>query len=174
MRRSAYNIAVCAVFGALQLIFLVCAKYVEILTLSFYVLCACALIVPLTKKMYKESILTFIAVSILSFFIGLTPECFVYMLIGGAYTLISVLTWEKKLTPIVAYPIKILWTNLSFFILYLFFKEFVTIDLSSFGIDSVPIWVYPIAITIITIVYDLLLRYLYISLGKLSDRIFKS
>ena len=174
MRKSAYNIAVCAVFGALQLIFIVCAKYVEILTLSFYVLAACALIMPLTKKMYKESILAFIAVSILSFFVGLVPECLVYALICGAYTLISVLLWEKKVTLFLSYPIKIVWTNLSFLVFYFFFREFVTVDLSQWGIETVAFWIYPIAVTVITVVYDFLLRYLYLSLGKISDRIFRN
>ena len=174
MRKSAYNIAVCAVFGALQLIFIVCAKYVEILTLSFYVLSACALIIPLTKKMYKESVLAYVAVSLLSFFIGLVPECFVYILICGAYTLISVLTWEKKVTPFISYPIKIVWTNLSFLVFYFFFKEFVTLDLTKFGIEEIAFWVYPVAITVITVIYDFLLKYLYLSLAKLSERIFKN
>lgn len=173
MNKSAYNIAVCAVFGALQLIFIVCAKYVEILTLSFYVLASCALIVPLTKKMYKESILTFIAVGILSFFLGLVPECLVYALICGAYTLISVILWKKNVTLVLSYLIKIVWTNLSFLVFYFFFREFVTIDLSQWGIDTIAFWIYPVAVTIITVVYDFLLRYLYSSLAKISDRIFK-
>lgn len=174
MRKSAYNIAVCAIFGALQLIFIVCAKYVEILTLSFYVLASCALIMPLTKKMYKESILTFVAVSILSSILGLIPECFVYILISGAYTLISVIAWDKKVKPIFSYPIKIIWTNLSFLVFYFFFREFITIDLSQWGIEIISFWIYPIVVTIITVVYDFLLRYLYLSLTKFSDRIFKN
>ena len=174
MRRSAYNIAVCAMFGALQLIFVVCAKYVEILTLSFYVLCACAMMFPITKKMYKESILTFIAVSILSFFIGLVPECIIYAMISGGYTLLSVLLREKKVHIVLSYAIKIAWTILSFFVLYIFFKEFVTIDLSKFGVGEVPLWVYPLVVAVVTIVYDVLLKYLYSYISKLSDKIFKN
>lgn len=174
MQKSAYNIAVCAIFGALQLIFIVCAKYVEILTLSFYVLASCALIMPLTKKMYKESILTFVAVSILSSILGLIPECLVYILISGAYTLISVIAWDKKVKPIFSYPIKIIWTNLSFLVFYFFFREFITIDLSQWGIETISFWIYPIVVTIITVVYDFLLRYLYLSLTKFSDRFFKN
>ena len=174
MRRSSYNIAVCAMFGALQLIFVVCAKYVEILTLSFYVLSACAMMFPLTKKMYKESILTFIAVGILSFFIGLVPECIIYAMISGGYTLLAVLLGEKKVNIILSYVIKIAWTVLSFFVLYFFFREFVTLDLSKFGIGEIPLWVYPVAVAVITIVYDILLKYLYLYVGKLSSKIFKN
>ena len=174
MRNSAYNIAVCAMFGALQLIFLVCAKYVEILTLSFYALSVCALIMPLTKKMYKESILTYFAVSILSFFLSLIPECFVYILLCGAYTLLVVLFKEKKVTPFVAIPVKVIWVNISFFVFYIFFREFITLDLSKFGINEVPLWAYLVAVSIIAVIYDFLIKYLFTGLERLSDRIFRN
>lgn len=173
MKNSAHNIAVCAVFGALQLIFLVCAKYIGFITLSFYVLASCALMMPLTVKMYKEGILTYIAVSILSFFLVGIPDCLVYIAFIGAYTIFSVYSYDKKLPHVIALPIKIVWANVVFYIFYAVFTSFIKIDLSQFGITHINYTILVVIVSLVAIVYDLFLAYMYRYLCTLSDRIFK-
>ncbi len=173
MKNSSYNLAVCAVFGAIQLIFLLCAKYVDMITLTFYVLTSCAMMVPLTAKMYKEGILTYVAVSILAFFLIGIPDCFVYILFSGAYTIFTVFAYEKKLQAIIAYPIKILWANLVFYLFYIIFTGFIQIDLSQLGIADIPYYVFVIIVSVLVILYDLLMTYMYKYVCTLTDRIFR-
>lgn len=173
MKRSAYNIAICAVFGALQLICLLCAKYIDIATLSFYVLTSCAMMLPLSAKMYKESILTYIAVSVLSIFIIGIPDCLIYILFSGAYTIFTVVCYEKNFSPFFAYPIKILWANAVFYLFYAVFSSLIQINLTDFGITHIEYYVFIIIVSLLVILYDFLLIYLYKYLQHLSERIFK-
>ena len=173
MKNSSYNIAVCAVFGAIQLICLLCAKYVDMITLTFYVLSSCALMVPLTVRMYKESILTYIAVSILAFFLVGIPDCLVYILFSGAYTIFTIYASDKKWSPFISFPIKILWANGVFYLFYVVFSGFIQIDLSRFGIATIEYYVFIIAITILVLLYDMLMQYMFRYVCTLSNRIFK-
>ncbi len=173
MRNSAHNIAICAVFGALQLIFLVCAKYIGMITLSFYVLASCALIMPLTVKMYKEATLTYVAVSILSFFLIGIPDCLVYITFIGAYTIFCVFTYDKRISYLISAPIKIIWANAVFYLLYVIFTSFIKIDLSQFGITEIKYYVFVIIVSVLAILYDYFLIYMYKYLCTLSNRIFK-
>lgn len=173
MKKSSYNLAVCAVFGAIQLIFLLCAKYVDRITLTFYVLSSCAMMVPLTVKMYKEGILTYVAVSILSLFLINIPDCLVYITFSGAYTIFTVFAYDKKLSPFIAYPIKLVWSNLVFYLFYVVFSGFIQVDLSSFGISHIEYYVFIIAVSALTLLYDALLIYMYKYICTLSNRIFR-
>lgn len=173
MNRSAYNISICAIFGALQLVFLICAKYIGMITLSFYVLASCAMMIPLTAKMYKESILTYFAVSALAFFIVGFPDCLVYITFSGAYTIFTVFCYEKRLSGFIAYPIKIIWANLVFYLFYIVISNFIKIDLSQYGIEQIEYYVFVLAVTILILAYDFLLIYLYKYLSTLAEKIFK-
>ncbi len=173
MKNSSYNIAVCAVFGALQLICLICAKYIGMITLTFYVLASCAMMLPLTAKMYKEGVLTYVAVSLLSLFIVGIPDCLVYITFSGAYTIFTVFAFEKKLSPLIAYPIKIVWANLVFYLFYIVFTSFIQIDLSKFGVENVSYFVFVIIVSVLVVLYDYLMLYMYRYMQGLSGRIFR-
>lgn len=175
MVNSSKKLAICAVFGAIQIIFLLCAKYLEVATLSFYALCAITLMLPLSQKMYKEGILTYIAVSILSFFTVGIPECFVYLFICGGFTLISVLFYEKRIKLYLSIPVKIIFANLILTFFFFLFPTFIAIDFTKFNLSFGEIGFihYAIIATIIALLYDLFMIYVYKRLDFISGRIFK-
>ncbi len=175
MVKSSRNISICAIFGALQIIFLLCAKYLEIITISFYALTSLALMIPFTQKMYKEGMLTYVAVSILSVFLVGIPECLVYVTISGGFTLIFILLKEKKIKPFVSIPIEIIFANLVLLLFYSFFNSFIAIDLSklNFGIEKIEFYHYAIITTILAILLDCFLRFAYKYLKMYADRLFK-
>ena len=175
MNNSSKNITFCAIFGALQIVFLLCAKYLEVITLSFYVLTSFALLMPFTKGMVKEGILTYIAVSILSCLLVGIPECFIYIAISGGYTLLFVLFRAKNIKPYFAFPVKIIYAILVLIFFYFVFNSFINIDLSkiNIGLKSVEFYHYAILATIIVVLYDLFLSFCYKYLVFLSDKYLK-
>lgn len=174
MVKSSKNIVICSAFGAIQVILMLCAKYLEFATLSFYVLCALALMMPLKQKLYKESILTYCAVSILSFLLVGIPECFVYLFICGGFTLLSVLFYDKKIPLIISIPVKIVIANLILLFFYFLFSSFIAIDLTNINlhIGEIKLYHYAILATAIALIYDFFMIYLYKHLQNWSDKIF--
>ena len=162
-------------FGALQIVFLLCAKYLEVVTLSFYVLTSFALMMPFIKGLYKEGVLTYVAVSILSVFLVGVPECFVYIAISGGYTLLFVLFRTKKVKIYFSLPVKIVFANLVLLFFYFVFNSFVNIDLSklNIGLNSLEYYHYAIIATVFVVIYDFLLSFCYRYLEFLSNKYFK-
>lgn len=175
MVKSSKNVAICAAFGAIQIIALLCAKYVEVATISFYAICAITLTLPLSQKMYKESALTYIAVSVLSFFLVGIPEAFVYLFVCGGFTLLSVFLYEKKVKLFISTPIKIIVANLILVFFFFLFRAFISIDLSKFNFQKGEITFvhYAIITTAIALLYDFFIIFVYKRLPQFTDRIFK-
>ena len=175
MIKSSKNITFCAIFGALQIIFLLCAKYLEVITVSFYVLTSLALMMPFTQKMYKEGVLTYVAVSILSILLIGFPECFVYIFISGGYTLLFVLLRTKNVKIYFSLPIKIIFANLVLVFFYFVFNSFIYVDLSKFniGLNNIEYYHYVIVVSILAVLYDLVISFCYRYLDFFAKRYFK-
>lgn len=153
---------------------MLCAKHLEFMTLSFYVLTAFALMIPLSHRLFKEGILTYISVSILSVFLVGFPESVVYITICGGYTLLAVFLREKNCNFYLSILFKILFTNAVLVLFYFVFRSFIQVDLSKLNISigEVKIYHYVIVVTIVTVLYDLFLSYAYKYLNKLTERFF--
>lgn len=175
MVKSSKNITFCALFGALQIVFLLCAKYLEVITVTFYVLTSLALMMPFTQKMYKEGVLTYVAISILSVFLVGIPECFIYIFISGGYTLLFVLLRTKNVKIYFSLPIKIIFANLVLIFFYFLFSSFIHLDLSKLnaGLNNIEFYHYAILVTILVILYDFVISFCYRYLDFFAKRYFK-
>lgn len=98
MKRS-HIIALSGISCALTLICVVCSIYVEFMTLTFAVLAAICVSIPLTQNYWIGGILSYVASSILAFLIG-NINSLPFILFFGAYALIQWLLEQKLYTRI--------------------------------------------------------------------------
>lgn len=172
MTPNAKKIALAGIGSAVSLIFVILGYYVDMLTLSFNVLATGGMMMILSKKYYKEAILSWVAVSVLGFFIcnvGVLP----YVMVGGAYTIFTVIWHEKGCKYIIGLPIKIAYSALVFFILYTFTK-YLAVDLESLsfldGLSSGLIYfIFNLVFSFAFVLYDYVLVYCY---KYLKERLF--
>ncbi len=168
MRSRTYNLAVCGVFGSIQLVSLILAYYVDFLSLTLNAVAAIAMAVPLTKKFYRESIIAYIAVSLLAFLTVGAVGSLPYILFGGSYTLFTVFMHNSNVKYLFTVPIKIAWVNLAFFLLYSVFKVLV-VDPEK----VMPYLVYAIIISVAIIPLDIIALKFYDIIKAKSHIIFK-
>lgn len=97
--KKSYVIALSGISCALALICVVGAIYVEFMNLTFAVLAAIFVSMPLTQKSWVGGILSYISTSIFAFLIG-NIRALPFILFFGAYAIIQ---WfiEQKLYPII-------------------------------------------------------------------------
>lgn len=97
MKRS-HIIALSGISCALALICVTCSIYIEFMTLTFSILSAIFVSMPLTQNSFVGSVLTYVATGILAFLIG-NIYGLPFILFYGAYALIQWLI-EHKLYPL--------------------------------------------------------------------------
>ncbi|MDE6967629.1 MAG: hypothetical protein K2P12_03140, partial [Clostridia bacterium] len=97
MKRS-HIIALSGISCALALICVTCSIYIEFMTLTFSILSAIFVSMPLTQNSFVGSVLTYVATGILAFLIG-NIYGLPFILFYGAYALIQWLI-EQKLYPL--------------------------------------------------------------------------
>lgn len=96
------------------------------MSLSFNVLAACGIMLPLTQNYYREAILAYIAVCALG---GIFANIHIlpFVLIGGAYTIATVAMEnnKEKVKWFISYPVKFVYACFVFFVLYYLTNVFV-------------------------------------------------
>lgn len=165
---KAKRIALAGIGSAISLIFVVLSYYVDVLTVTFNVFATGGIMLTLSKGYYRESVLSVVVVSLLGFLIcnlGAVP----FIMVGGAFTVFTVIAEEKKLKFFISYPIKFFYAGLVFFILYKF-TEFFVFDPAELPflqrmVDGLSkelfYFVFNLAFDIIFLLYDFCLVYCY-------------
>lgn len=155
--RKSYIVALSGISTALAITFVMLAMYIEPMTITFYVMSAIAVMLPLTKNSYKGALLSCIATTILA--VCLAPiKSLPFAIFFGPYTIVSALL-DSKAKWYVSYPIKLLWFNLVLYILYLVVGVLV-INFDKLGF-TLEYWAIAIIGSVLFILYDLLMRYVF-------------
>lgn len=178
--KKSHIIALSGISCAMAFICEVGSIYVEFMTLTFAVLAAVFISMPLTQNYWVGGILAYIATSIFSFLVG-NINSLPFILFFGAYALIQ---WgiEQKLFPIirnriikysVGYLLKIVYFEAIIAIVYFCFKELIpplilfgkTIELTYLilSLAGIPIF----------LLYDLMMHLLYKNFVYIVNRIVK-
>ena len=142
-RFSAKKIALAGIGAAIALGAVIASFYVPNLSLTFNIVAAVGIMLPLTMKYYREAILAYVAVCAL----------------GAIFANIHILSFV-----LFAYLIKIAYSCFVFLVVYQL-TDILFVDLEALNItfssDAVAYIVLNICFTVLFILYDLLLRWGY-------------
>lgn len=169
--------ALAGIGAALSVIFVTLAYFVKNLSLSFYVLSAVGVMLPLVYGYYREGILSSVVVGVAGFFIanlGVIP----FVAVSGFYVVFSVFWHNKGLNRWLGYGIKIAYSCLVFFLLYkvtslisIDFSALPTLENLSYGALYA---ILNVIFVLCFIVYDILLEQGYVYLSKTVKKILKN
>ena len=162
-------IAISGISTALAVTFVMLACYIEPMTITFYVLSAIAMMLPICKDSYKGAFLSCVATIILTMSIA-TIKALPFAIFFGPYTIISILL-SKKVKWYISLPIKLGWFNLVLYILYLVTGVLV-IDFSQLGF-TLEYWAIALIGSALFILYDLLMDYVFKALKYLVAKYIK-
>ena len=164
-RFSATRLALAGIGAAISLGAVILSFYVSNLSLSLNVLAACGILLPLTKKYYREAVLAYVAVSALG---GIFANIHVlsFVLIGGFYTILTVAVHNRdpKLKWYVVYPVKVVYSCFVFFVIY-YLTDILFVNFEALNISIEPAglmyFVLNLIFTAAFLVYDALLLWGY-------------
>lgn len=118
-KRRTYEIALGAICTALILLLLWLSVLLRFGTAAFYIVCSGVLMVPLTKKYYVASILSYIASSLLAFaVVGDIFSILGFVAYFGPITILSVFLFEKNIKLYFTLPLKIVLINAALAVFY--------------------------------------------------------
>lgn len=162
---------------ALAVLFIALSYYISNLSLSFTALAALGVLLPLTRKYYSESLLCCLAAGIIGFFIA-NIRIIPFLTVSSFYVVFSVLWYNKKLSRIIGYVIKILYSIFVFYILYKL-TSLIVVDFSKLKflakMDRTLLYVLlNLVFSFCFVIYDILLLELYKYLSKTVTKILKS
>lgn len=157
---------------ALSLVFAVLGVYVDMLTATFSVLSAIALMLPISKGKYLAATLGCVATSLLLMLFASPVLALPYIVIFGSYTVFTLIAKEKSLKPYIAYPIKLVWINGALALFYWGVKTLI-IDYSALGFE-LKYGYLAVIVTVLGLIYDFGLCYLYTQFKRFSARYFKN
>lgn len=176
-RDYAARIALAGIGTAISLVMVVLAYYVKVISISFYVLSAAGVMLPLTQKYYREALLTVIAVGVAGFFI-VNLNIIPFIMASGFYVVFTIFFQQKDFNLILGYGIKFLYSCLVFFVCYWAIKVFaVDVDRISFlqGLSKTGLYILLNGIfSAAFLLYDYLLLQGYRYLTKLVAKIIKN
>lgn len=169
--------ALAGIGAALSVIFVTLAYFVKNLSLSFYILSAVGIMLPLAYGYYREGILASIVVGVAGFFIanlGVIP----FVAVSGFYVVFTVFWHNKGLNRWLGYFIKTAYSCLVFFVLYKL-TSIISIDFSalptlanlSYGVLYA---ILNVIFAVCFILYDILLEQGYIYLSKTLKKMLKN
>ena len=176
-RDIAARIALAGIGTAISLIMVVLAYYVRVVSISFYVLSAAGVMLPLTKKYFREGLLAAIAVSVAGFFI-VNLYIIPFVMASGLYVVFTVFLYEKNFNRWIGYAIKFVYSCLVFFICYHVIKV-LSIDVSKLtfleNLSEVALYIlFNGVFSFVFLPYDFLLEKGYIYLSILVNKIIKN
>lgn len=171
------RLALAGIGAAISLIFVTLAYFIKNLSLSFYVLSAAGVMLPLTKGYFREGLLTAAAVTVAGFFIvnlSIVP----FVMASGFYVVLSIFLYEKKFNRWLGYALKALYAGLVFFICYKLLS-LIMVDLTVFPAlgNLSPAGLYGILNAVFALaflLYDFLLEKGYVYLGQILKKVLKS
>ena len=179
MKRS-HIIALSGISCAMALICVVGSIYVEFMTLTFAVLAAVFVQMPLTQKYWVGGILSYVATSILAFVIG-NINSLPFILFFGAYAIIQ---WglEEKLYPLIknkilryttGYAIKIIYFEAIIAIFWFLFNALIPV-LTIFGKEiKLTYLIISLATIPVFLLYDLLMHLVFKNFTIIINRVVK-
>ena len=164
-RFTAARLALAGIGAAISLGAVILSFYLSNISLSLNIVAACGIMLPLTRKYYREAILAYVAVSALG---GIFANIHVlsFVLIGGLYTILTV--WmhnrEPKIKWFVTYPVKIVYSCFVFFVVY-YLTDIFVVNFDALNISIEPAglmyFVLNLIFTAAFLVYDALLLWGY-------------
>ncbi len=174
-KSSARKIAISAIATAVGLIAIVVGYYVQSISLSMNVLAGLTLILPLSQDYHKESVLAYVAISALGAIFA-NIHILAFVLGSGIFTLISILTYKKKISTIIKIAIDIVWGIFVFWMLYEL-VQLITVDFSNYDIGEISkttLYIILNAIFIVAFVlYDYLIIWIYRYMQPIISKIIK-
>lgn len=164
-RISSKKIALAGISSAISLVAVIASFYVPNMSLSFNLLAAVGIMLPLTQKYYREAILSYVAVCALG---GIFANIHIlpFVLIGGAYTIATIVMddFREKLKWYITYPIKLVYACFVFFVLYyltnIFFVNFEALNISMDN-KALLYFLLNLAFVALFFIYDFLLLWGY-------------
>ncbi len=177
-RFSSKKIALAGIGAAISLLSVIASFYVRVASLAFNALAVVGMLLPLSQKYYRESILAYVAVCSLGGIfanINILP----FVLVGGAYTIATVYMDEKrdKFKPIYAYIVKVAYSCFVFCVFY-YLTDILVIDFQKLGVTvedkALTYVVLNIIFTCLFIAYDAFLLWSYKYYIPLVDKITKN
>jgi len=173
---TAQEVALSGISAALAIVFIVGAIYIPVATVTFYVLSALSISLPLIKKKIISSILSYVAAALIAFFVGhvkLLPFVFFYGIYAIIQWLLDFYMYEKwninkwiKITIIVV--VKIGYFALIFWALVIL----MSLTLTSFEVLNIT-WTWPTLILsafILFALYDLVYREAFKLMSRLLEK----
>ncbi|MDR0854941.1 MAG: hypothetical protein LBN25_01075, partial [Christensenellaceae bacterium] len=137
MKGRARVIAFCGLGAALSLAFETLAFFVPVASLTFHILAASGVMLPLTQKYYKESLISYAAASGIGA-IYMTVYILPFVLVTGLFTILALTAREKNVKRSFVYIGTVIYASLTFFFLFFLTKNIV-IDTSKIAfLDAMP------------------------------------
>ena len=133
---------------SLTLVILYATSIIPISKLSILTVASCLIPISIIRTSIKNTILVYVASSVLSFFLVPTNIALYYTLFFGVYGIIKYLIEKAKNNPIELF-LKLISFNILLGIIYLITKSFLIISTSNF-----PLWIIWLAAQIVFLIYD--------------------
>ena len=124
-------IALCAISSGFAILCLTAGVFIPMLDYSGIFMASLCMMIPLTKKSFKGSILTYLATLCLAliFFVGVKPEIVLtFGIFFGAHPAVSYILREKKVNKVISMVIKTVWFVASLLLIYTLFSAFLFED----------------------------------------------
>lgn len=174
-----HQIALAGVSSALSLIAFTLSYYVKPVTLGFSVLAAVFLMIPLTKDYWLGGILSYVAVSIISFFIG-NIKSIPFIIFFGLYAIVQwgldiaffrVEKISKPIKYVITWIIKLAYFQLVVFISWEFLQIMIA-DINIFGLKMTYL-ILSLGGTVVFILYDILMHFVFKNLKWFINKYIK-
>ena len=111
------KIALAGVGASISLVFVTLSFFFRGFSITFNILAAVGLMLPLSQKYYREAILAFVAAGGIAA-IYATIYVLPFVMVTGSYTIAAIIFYEKKVKKIITYPIIAIYASFVFFVFY--------------------------------------------------------
>ena len=170
------EVALSGVSAALAIVFIVGAIYIPVAAVTFYVLSALSISLPLIKRHIVSSILSYVAAALIAFFVGhikMLPFVFFYGLYAIITWLLDFYFYEKcTFKPWIKITIIVVAKLAYFALMFWALVALMSLTLTSFEVFNIT-WTWPTLIfsaLIIFILYDIIYREVFKLIKRLLER----
>ena len=170
------EVALSGVSAALAIVFIVGAIYIPVATVTFYVLSALSISLPLIKRHIVSSILSYVAAALIAFFVGhvkMLPFVFFYGLYAIITWLLDFYFYEKcTFKPWIKITIIVVAKLAYFALMFWTLVALMSLTLTSFEVFNIT-WTWPTLIfcaLIIFILYDIIYREVFKLIKRLLEK----
>lgn len=128
MRNQSFRIALSAVACALAVVFLTLGMYFSFLTVTAYVFACLAVMLPLAKDFRLSAFLCYVAACLLALLFGGVGNfwrLFAFVIFFGLHPIVNSLQVRFKINKWIALPVKIVWFDVSMWLVWEFAGLFV-------------------------------------------------